>query len=115
MTGATPVLIPCSMEADFKVSAEQIKKAITPKTKLLLINSPSNPTGAVYTHAELEAIADLVLEANNGRGIYHVWNGTSQAYETFTPTYGWAIGSESITTKTNFVQNQNNRSNFRIF
>ena len=66
MTGATPVLIPCSMEADFKVSAAQIKKAITPKTKLLLINSPSNPTGAVYTHAELEAIADLVLEANIG-------------------------------------------------
>jgi len=66
MTGATPVLIPCSMEADFKVSAAQIKKAITPKTKLLLINSPSNPTGAVYTHAELEAIANLVLEANIG-------------------------------------------------
>jgi aspartate aminotransferase len=66
MTGATPVLIPCGMESDFKVSAEQIKKAITPKTKLLLINSPSNPTGAVYTHAELEAIADLVLEANIG-------------------------------------------------
>jgi aspartate aminotransferase len=54
------------MVAYFKVSAAQIKKAITPKTKLLLINSPSNPTGAVYTHAELEAIADLVLEANIG-------------------------------------------------
>ncbi|MGE3806180.1 MAG: pyridoxal phosphate-dependent aminotransferase [Gemmataceae bacterium] len=63
MTGATYTLIPTTHETGFKMSPAQLEKAITPKTRLLMLNSPSNPTGAVYTRQELEAIADVVLEA----------------------------------------------------
>jgi len=54
--------------------------------------------------SSINGYAYLVLETSNGIGTYHVWNSTSQAYETFTPTYGWTIGSESINPKTNFVK-----------
>jgi aspartate aminotransferase len=55
-----PVLIPTSIENDFKVKAEQIKKAITPKTRMLIYSSPCNPTGSVYTKDELKAIAEEI-------------------------------------------------------
>ena len=58
--GGTPVVLHASVEDDYKVPARRIAEAITPKTKLLIINSPSNPTGAVWTKAELEEIAKLV-------------------------------------------------------
>ncbi len=64
MTGATYKLIPTTLESGFKMSAEQLRQAIGPKSKLLMLNSPSNPTGAVYTRKELEAIADVVLQSN---------------------------------------------------
>jgi aspartate aminotransferase len=60
MMGATPVTIYSSIETDFKVSAAQIEAAITPKTKFLIYSSPSNPAGAVYSKAELEAIARVI-------------------------------------------------------
>lgn len=63
---ATPVIIHGSEENEFKITADQLQSAITPKTKLLVLNTPSNPTGAVYTRAELEAIADVVLEHKIG-------------------------------------------------
>jgi aspartate aminotransferase len=63
MTGATYVLVPATLESGFKVTPARLKAAVTPRSKLLMLNSPSNPTGAVYTRAELEAIADFVLEA----------------------------------------------------
>lgn len=53
----TPVYVQASLEQNFKVSAEQIRKAITPKTKMIIINSPSNPTGMIYTQQELKEIA----------------------------------------------------------
>ena len=61
--GATPVYIDCKKENKFKFSAEDLKKAITPKTKMLIFNSPSNPTGAVYTEEETRAIAKVCEEA----------------------------------------------------
>ena len=61
--GATPVYIDCKKENKFKFSAEDLKKAITPKTKMLIFNSPSNPTGAVYTEEEVRAIAKVCEEA----------------------------------------------------
>jgi aspartate aminotransferase len=61
LTGATPVVIPTSEADGFKLSPEQFLAAVTPRSKLLMINSPSNPTGVVYSRQELEALADAVL------------------------------------------------------
>jgi aspartate aminotransferase len=61
MTGATYVLVPTTLESDFKMSPAQLKAAITPRSRLLMLNSPSNPTGTVYTRQELEALADVIL------------------------------------------------------
>lgn len=66
LTGATPVVIETPESADFKLKPEQFLEAVTPRTKLLMINSPSNPTGVVYTRAELEALADAVLTTDVG-------------------------------------------------
>ncbi len=56
-----PVIMQTSEADDFKVTAEKLEAAITPKTRALVLNSPSNPTGMVYTEAELKAIADVVV------------------------------------------------------
>lgn len=61
--GATPVYIDCKKENKFKFSAADLKAAITPKTKMLIFNSPSNPTGAVYSEEEVRAIAKVCEEA----------------------------------------------------
>lgn len=60
--GGEPIVVSAGIEDDFKVSAEQIKAAITPKAKLLIFSSPCNPTGSVYTHDELVAIAEVVAQ-----------------------------------------------------
>lgn len=64
LTGAVPVVIETTEASEFKLSPEQYRAAVTPRTKLLMLNSPSNPTGVVYTRAELEALADAVLETD---------------------------------------------------
>ena len=61
--GATPVYIECKKENKFKFTAEELKAAITPNTKMLIFNSPSNPTGSVYTEEEVRAIAKVCEEA----------------------------------------------------
>src|SRR5882757_9431083 len=55
LSGATPVVIPTTEESGFKLTPDQFRTAVTTRTKLLMINSPSNPTGVVYTRKELEA------------------------------------------------------------
>ena len=65
LTGATPVVIPTPEASGFKLTPEQLRAAITPRSKLLMINSPSNPTGVVYSRGELEALADVVLEVDH--------------------------------------------------
>lgn len=62
MMGATPVVIPTEMHEHFKLHPEALESAITPRTKALVLCSPSNPTGAAYTHKELRAIADVVAK-----------------------------------------------------
>jgi len=62
MVGATPVPVSGGIEKDFKVTGDQLKSAITEKTKMVLFSSPCNPTGSVYTEAELKSIADVVAE-----------------------------------------------------
>jgi aspartate aminotransferase len=59
-SGGTPVIIETDDTSGFKITAEQLKAAITPKTKMLVLTSPSNPTGAVYSREELEALADVL-------------------------------------------------------
>jgi aspartate aminotransferase len=64
MTGAKYVLVQTTMESGFKMTPEQLRAAMTPRSRLLMLNSPSNPTGSVYTRQELEALADAVLDSN---------------------------------------------------
>lgn len=64
LAGATPKFVLCDDQAGFKLTPALLEAAITPKTKLLILNSPSNPTGAVYTRAELAALADVCLRHN---------------------------------------------------
>ena len=66
MTGASFVLVPTRLEDGFKMTPRQLRAAVTPRSRMLMLNSPSNPTGAVYSRRELEAIADVVLEAGLG-------------------------------------------------
>lgn len=61
LAGGTPVVLRTALESDFKISPEQLEAAITPKTKMLILCSPSNPTGSVYTQDELNALAEVVL------------------------------------------------------
>lgn len=63
LVGAVPVFVSATAEEHFKISPEQLAAAITPKTKLFIINSPSNPTGAVYTEEELKALMDVAINA----------------------------------------------------
>src|SRR6516162_10156960 len=61
MTGAKYTLVHTSMVNGFKMTPEQLRAALTPRSRLLMLNSPSNPTGCVYSRQELEALADVVL------------------------------------------------------
>lgn len=60
LAGGTPVIVNATFEQDFKMTAEQLEKAITPKTRMLIICSPSNPTGSVYSKEELQTIAEVI-------------------------------------------------------
>ena len=64
LAGATSKFIPTTAKAHFKLSAEQLEKNITDRTRVLIINSPSNPTGMVYSRKELEAIAQVCVKHN---------------------------------------------------
>jgi aspartate aminotransferase len=78
LAGGTPVEVVCAMESGFKLTAAQLEKAITPKTKWLLLNSPSNPTGAAYSRADLKALTDVLLKHP------HVYVMTDDMYEHLT-------------------------------
>ncbi|OSQ45481.1 aspartate transaminase [Thalassospira sp. MCCC 1A01428] len=62
MAEGTPVIVECQEENDFKITPAELEAAITPKTKWVVLNSPSNPTGAAYSRAELRALADVLLK-----------------------------------------------------
>ena len=61
LTGAQAIVVPCGEPAGFKLTAQALAEAITPRTRWLILNSPSNPTGAVYSRADLQALADVLL------------------------------------------------------
>ncbi len=62
LAGGTPVFVGAGFEQDFKMTAAQLEDAITPKTKMLILCSPSNPTGSVYSKEELRGIAEVILK-----------------------------------------------------
>ena len=64
LAGAAPVIIGTCEEDDFKITPEGLKRAMTPKTKALVLNSPSNPTGSAYTKKDLERIAEIAISSN---------------------------------------------------
>jgi aspartate aminotransferase len=62
LAGGVPVILPTTAATNFKISADQLRSAITPRTKLFVLNSPSNPTGMVYTPQEVRALAQVIVE-----------------------------------------------------
>jgi aspartate aminotransferase len=134
MTGAKPIIVPTTMESKFKLSLEQLKAAITPQTRMLMLNSPSNPTGSVYTRAELEALADYFLHNTDGSilsdEIYELlvygdakptciaalkpgWNdrvitisGASKSYAMTGWRMGWAIAPPAFVKAMDTIQSQ---------
>ena len=75
LCGGVPVTVECKADAGFKMTPAQLEAAITPKTKWVLLNSPSNPSGAAYNHAEMKALTDVLLRHE------HVWVLTDDMYE----------------------------------
>ena len=134
LAGAEPVIIAAGIEDDFKISPEQLKAAITDKTRLLFLNSPSNPTGASYSKAELQALGAILNEHPGiviaGDDIYeHIhWgsapfcsfaaacpqlydrtvtvNGVSKAYAMTGWRIGYAAGPTELITAMKTIQSQ---------
>ena len=131
---AKPVIIPTSEEQGFKMSAQQLKSAITPRTKAMIINSPCNPTGATYTANELKALVEVLLPkkiliiaddiyekfvydgtvftsiASLGKEVQEqtvVVNGVSKTYSMTGWRIGYAAGSPEIIAAMDKIQTQN--------
>jgi aspartate aminotransferase len=75
LAGGTPVAVPAGLETNFKLTPAALEAAITPKTKWFIFNSPSNPTGAGYTRAELKGLTDVLMRHP------HVWVMSDDMYE----------------------------------
>lgn len=73
----TPVIVECPAADGFKLTPDALQAAITPKTKWLILNSPSNPTGAAYSRADMKALTDVLMKPENS----HVWVMTDDMYE----------------------------------
>ncbi|MFH0974774.1 MAG: pyridoxal phosphate-dependent aminotransferase [Spirochaetota bacterium] len=133
LAGGKPVIIEASEENEFKVTSGIIKKAITNKTRAIVLNSPSNPTGAVYTMEELKDLADLLAQydilvisddiyeallydnkkfyniANMGEEIKKktvVLNGVSKPYSMTGWRIGYMAGDENLIKKVDILQSQ---------
>jgi aspartate aminotransferase len=75
LVGGTPIMLPCAADSGFKLLPQDLRRAITPRVKWLMLNSPSNPTGATYSRAELQALGEVLLE------FPHVWVMSDDIYE----------------------------------
>ncbi len=78
LCGGTPVFVDTTIEKGFKLQAAELERAITPRTKWVVLNSPSNPSGAAYTRDELKAVTDVLVRHP------HVWVLTDDMYEHLT-------------------------------
>ncbi|WP_454753243.1 aminotransferase class I/II-fold pyridoxal phosphate-dependent enzyme [Cupriavidus necator] len=85
MNGGTPVIVRCDADVGFKLTAAALEAALTPRTRWLILNSPNNPTGAVYTAAELRDLC-AVLERHP-----HVWLMSDEIYEPYVYDGGTAV------------------------
>jgi aspartate aminotransferase len=134
VANAKPIIIQTTIEDKFKITASQLEQSITNKTKLVFLNSPSNPTGSVYSKAELEAIANVLLKYPNilvaSDDIYEhinlngspfhnilmvepklkdrcvILNGVSKAYSMTGWRIGYAAGPEAIIQAMTNLQSQ---------
>ena len=133
LAGATPVVVPTTEASGFRLSREQFERAITPRTKLLLLNSPCNPTGATYSAAGLEALARVAVKHNVfvcSDEIYEkllytdepfrsfatllegiadrtiIVNGVSKAYAMTGWRIGWTLAPQELTSAMDNLQSQ---------
>lgn len=132
LAGGTPVVVRTPLANDFKLTPQQLEAAITPKTKMLILCSPSNPTGSVYTQDELDALAEVILAHEDvfvlSDEIYEhinyvgfsasiaaypgmkertvICNGVSKAYAMTGWRLGWVAASEWIVKGMNKLQGQ---------
>jgi aspartate aminotransferase len=133
LAGATPVVVPTTEASGFRVSGEQFERTITPRTKLLLLNSPCNPTGATYSTAGLEALARVAVKHNVfvcSDEIYEkllytdepfrsfatllggiadrtiIINGVSKAYAMTGWRIGWTLAPKELTSAMDNLQSQ---------
>jgi aspartate aminotransferase len=134
LAGATPVILPTREENGFKMSAEDLARAITPATKAVILNSPSNPTGAAYNEMELRALGDVIRDRGiwvisddiyekilyDGFKFYHlaagderlkdltiIVNGVSKAYAMTGWRIGYAAGPKDVIAAVTKIQSQN--------
>lgn len=132
LAGGIPVIISAGIEQDFKITADQLEASITPKTKMIILCSPSNPTGSVYTKAELDELAKVVISHEDvfvlSDEIYEhinyigkhasiaacpnmkertiICNGVSKAYAMTGWRLGWVAAPEWIVKGLNKLQGQ---------
>jgi aspartate aminotransferase len=133
MVGAQPVLVPTTPESGFKMQPEQLRAALTPRSRVLMLNSPCNPTGTVYRRDELEALADVLLDTRLAvisdeiyeRLVYDGLRGTcfatlrpalvgrtitisgaSKSYAMTGWRMGWAVGPAAVITAMANIQSQ---------
>jgi aspartate aminotransferase len=74
LAGGTPIIVPTGFESGYRITPAQLRAAITPQTKLFVLNSPSNPTGMVYSPAEIRALAEVIVERD-------IWVVADEIYE----------------------------------
>ena len=132
MAGGCPVVVPCAMEAGFKLSPAALEAAITPRTRWLMLNSPSNPSGAIYSGDEIRALAQVLARhpqvwvlsdeiyehlsyvpftpfrsaAPELAGRLLVVNGVSKAWSMTGWRIGWGIGPAALIRAMGSVQGQ---------
>ena len=132
LAGGTPVILPCAMENGFRATAQQLDAAITPRTRWVMLNSPSNPTGAIYSEAELLGLAQVLRQHQHVQilvdEIYDqlsyspftsfasvapdlfdrmlIVNGVSKAYAMTGWRIGWGIGPAAMISAMGAVQGQ---------
>lgn len=135
LADGTPVFVETDIQQNFKITPEQLQKAITPKTKAIILNSPSNPSGMVYSKAELAALGKVLLQhpqiliATDDMYEYIIWgtepfsnilnacpsladrtivfNGVSKSYAMTGWRIGYAAGPEKIISAMTNIQSQN--------
>ncbi len=133
MTGATPVLVHTTAAGGFKMTPAQLRVALSPRTRLVMLNSPNNPTGSVYTRAELEALVDALQDTDAAilsdeiyeqltygdakptcTALLRPWlkdrtitiSGASKSYAMTGWRMGWAVGPAAVVKAMDTIQSQ---------